>query len=127
MTFFDLILAYPFMALGVFLAAVAALWLCLAAGTWAAWVLGYFDWWSEVAWPRMALLWREISELWGGENVWPGGVWDPGRPGHRRAHDSLRPSNFNGRSAVHTMANPHARDSSAGPGRAPPTIRSTNK
>ena len=36
MTTFDLILAYPLTALGVFLAAVAALWLCLSAALWAA-------------------------------------------------------------------------------------------
>lgn len=112
----DLILAYPFMALGVFLAAVAVLWLCLAVGTWAAWVLGYFDWWSEVARPRLAQQWREVSKLWGGESAWPrGNASDPGRPGHRRAHDSLRPSTSNGRSAVHTMTTPYARDEKAGP------------
>ena len=111
----DLILAHPLTALGVFLAAVAALWLCLAAGTWAAWVLGWFDWCSRVAQPHLALLWRETSELWGGESARStGNARDPGRPGHGWAGDSLHPSNFNGRSAVHTMANPHARDSSVG-------------
>ncbi len=70
MTTFDLILAYPFTALAVFLAAVAVLWLCLSAALWAAWVLGWFDlsaavdWWSRVARPRLAQQWREVSELW---------------------------------------------------------------
>ena len=120
----DLILAYPLTALLLFLAAVAVLWLCLSAALWAAWVLGYFDFWSNVVRPRLAPLWRKTSELWGlsrtnvrgGESARPtGNARDPGRSGHGWAGDSLHPSNFNGRSAVHTIATPDARDSSAGP------------
>jgi len=123
MTTFDLILAYPFTALLLFLAAVAVLWLFLAVGICAAWVLGWFDWprrwrgwWSEVARPRLVQRWREISKLWGGESACSAGnVRDPGRPGHRRAYDSLRPSISNGRRVVHTMTTPYARDEKAGP------------
>ncbi len=123
MTTFELILAYPLTALAVFLAAVAVLWLCLAVGIWAAWVLGWFDWprhrrgwWSEVARPRLAQQWREVSKLWGGESTWPtGNPWNSDQVGHGRADDSLRPSTSNGRSAVHTTTTPYARDEKAGP------------
>lgn len=139
MTLTDLILAYPLTALVVFLAAVAALWLCLSAALWAAaWVLGWFDW------PRHRRgWWQELSELWNSPRVCPHQPDNRGRGLTSAAgvDDNLsdlgtgsvnpaRPPDFNGRSAApKKMVTPHPRASHTEPSRphSAPQVVSTSK
>ena len=101
MTFFDLILAYPFTALVVFALAVGFMWLFLLLGWFflsGLWVTTWEYRWRYYLRPRVACWWQELSELWGGESARStGNARDPGRSGYSWAGDSLHPSNFNGR------------------------------